>query len=131
MHREIAAKLLAKPELIEIARDNLDRWSLKHGRSQRYWDAWREILRRPLPEIASLLSEESEAMTALRQATPFAGVLEPAERWAVYARSNLVPELDDARGSGAHHPRSRYNRGRDRHRGRRKPSGPWRIPGGA
>jgi hypothetical protein len=25
-------------------------------------------------------------MTELRQATPFAGVLEPAERWAIYAR---------------------------------------------
>lgn len=25
-------------------------------------------------------------MTALRQASPFAGILKPAERWAVYAR---------------------------------------------
>jgi hypothetical protein len=25
-------------------------------------------------------------MTALRQCSPFAGVLEPKERWAVYAR---------------------------------------------
>jgi hypothetical protein len=30
--------------------------------------------------------EESEAMTALRQATPFAGILTPAERWAIYDR---------------------------------------------
>jgi len=37
-------------------------------------------------EILELLGEESERMTALRQATPFAGVLEPAERWAIYAR---------------------------------------------
>lgn len=51
-----------------------------------YWDAWRKILTRPLPEIVDLLDEESEEMTALRQATPFAGVLEPAERWAIYAR---------------------------------------------
>lgn len=39
-----------------------------------------------MPEIAAILGDESEEMTALRQATPFAGVLEPAERWAVYAR---------------------------------------------
>jgi len=38
-----------------------------------------------------LLGEESERMTALRQATPFAGVLEPAERWAIYEKFNLEP----------------------------------------
>ncbi len=86
LHRAIAAKLRAHPELIEIARDNLARRSAAQGRSQPYWDAWLEILNRPLPEILDLMEEDSERMTALRQATPFAGVLEPAERWAVYAR---------------------------------------------
>jgi len=38
-----------------------------------------------LPEVLGLLEGESEHMTAMRQATPFAGVLEPAERWAIYA----------------------------------------------
>jgi len=86
LHRAIAAKLRVHPELLDIARDHLARWSAAHGRSQPYWDAWREILNRPLPEILNLLQEESEKMAALRQATPFAGVLEPAERWAVYSR---------------------------------------------
>ena len=86
MHRTIAEKLRERPALMEIARENLERWSLAGGRSQPYWDAWREILSRPLPEVLSLLVEESERMTAMRQATPFAGVLEPAERWAIYER---------------------------------------------
>ena len=86
LHRAIAAKLQAHPALLEIARDNLARWSSSQGRSQPYWDAWREILGRPLPEILELLGEERERMDAMRQSTPFAGVLEPAERWAVYAR---------------------------------------------
>src|SRR5882762_6843983 len=86
LHRAIAEKLHANPALLDIARDNLDRWTRAGTRSQPYWDAWREILSRPLPEILDLLGEESERVTALRQATPFAGVLEPAERWAVYAR---------------------------------------------
>ena len=30
--------------------------------------------------------EESERMTAMRQTTPFGGVLEPAERCAIYER---------------------------------------------
>jgi hypothetical protein len=33
--------------------------------------------------------EESEHMTALRQATPFAGVLTARERWAIYERFPL------------------------------------------
>src|SRR5207244_3977753 len=51
LHRAIAEKLRAHPELIEIACDNLDRWTRAGSRSQPYWDVWREILRRPLPEI--------------------------------------------------------------------------------
>jgi len=86
LHRAIAAKLRAQPQLIAIAHGNLARWSAAAGRSQPYWDAWREILNRPLPEILDLLGAESERMTALRQATPFAGILDPAERWAIYAR---------------------------------------------
>jgi hypothetical protein len=86
LHRAIAAKLQAHPELIEIARENLARWSASAGRSQPYWEAWREILDRPISEVLALLEEDSERMNAMRQATPFAGVLEPAERWAVYSR---------------------------------------------
>ena len=86
LHRAIAEKLRADPAVLKIARDNLDRWSTPGSRSQRYWDAWRDILNRPLPEILDLMVEESERMTELRQSTPFAGVLEPAERWAIYAR---------------------------------------------
>jgi hypothetical protein len=85
LHRAIAAKLRANPALLDIARENLDRWSITNGRSQPYWDRWREILSRPLEEVLGLIVEESEEMTALRQATPFAGVLDPRERWAIYA----------------------------------------------
>jgi hypothetical protein len=93
MHRAVAAKLRTHPELLEIAHDNLTRWSTSGSRSQPYWDAWREILRRPLPEILALLEEDSEPMTAMRQATPFAGVLDPAERWAIYARFERAGSL--------------------------------------
>jgi hypothetical protein len=85
LHRAIAEKLRRDPALIAVALDNLERWSQSAGRSQPYWDEWRSILARPLPEVLRLLEEESEHMTAMRQATPFAGVLEPAERWAIYA----------------------------------------------
>ncbi len=86
LHRAIADKLRADPALIEVARENLDRWSRENSRSQPYWDAWRELLSRPLEDLLGSMVEESERMTALRQATPFAGILSPAERWTIYAR---------------------------------------------
>lgn len=86
LHRAIADKLRGDPARLEIARDNLHRWSAAEGRSQPYWDAWRGLLDLPLEELLERLVEESEHMTAMRQATPFAGVLTPHERWAVYDR---------------------------------------------
>jgi|SRR5947209_10275830 len=91
LHRAIAEKLRARPELLEIARENLDRWMRASERRQPYWEAWRQILARPLEEILPLLVEESERMTAMRQMTPFAGVLEPRERWAIYEKYAPAP----------------------------------------
>jgi hypothetical protein len=74
------------PELLEIARDNLNRWYAGAGRSRPYLDQWKLILERPLEEMLSLIVREDEAMTALRQSSPFAGILNPKERWAIYSR---------------------------------------------
>ena len=84
MHRAIASKLSADPTLLAIALDNLDRWTLTAGRSRPYLDAWREILARPIADVAALIVEDTEHMTAMRQNGPFAGVLSPQERWAIY-----------------------------------------------
>jgi hypothetical protein len=86
LHQAVAEKLRAHPELIEIARENLSRWYAGAGRSQPYLDEWRRILDLPLEEVLSLMEQDGERMTALRQSSPFAGILEPAERWAVYTR---------------------------------------------
>jgi hypothetical protein len=84
MHRAIAAKLRAKPELLAIAHDNIRRWSAAAGRSRPYLDAWEQLLAKPLEELLELLVQDTESMRAMRQAAPFAGVLTPKERWAVY-----------------------------------------------
>jgi hypothetical protein len=86
LHRACAAKLRAHPELLALARENLDRWSKLNSRSQPYWDAWREMLDLPLDQLLDLMVEESERMTALRHTSPFAGVLDIAERRAVLQR---------------------------------------------
>ena len=84
MHRAIAAKLIADPRLLDVARDNIERWSATAGRSQPYLDAWRKLLSSPLLELATIIQEDSELMRAMRQTSPFAGVLSPRERWEIY-----------------------------------------------
>ena len=84
MYRAVAEKLRKSPELLEIAHDNLQRWSATAGRSQPYLDAWGDLLKLPLEELVVVMVEESEKMTAMRQAGSFAGVLSPKERWDIY-----------------------------------------------
>lgn len=84
LHRAIAAKLGAHPDLLAIAHDNLDRWSRMGGRSQPYWDQWRAMLAQPIEDLLAAIQEDSPRMTELRQSSPFAGVLDPKERWHIY-----------------------------------------------
>jgi hypothetical protein len=96
LHRAIAAKLRADPGLLEIARQNIRNWSSNGSNSQPYLDTWRELLNLPLEELPTLIQEDSPWMTELRQSNPFAGILEPKERWHIY----------DTFESGTHHPGS-------------------------
>jgi hypothetical protein len=89
LHRAIADKLRSQPALLHIARENLHRWYGQSGRSRPYLDEWYRILACPLEDVLALIGQESERMTALRQSSPFAGILEPAERWAIYAQFEL------------------------------------------
>lgn len=89
LHRAVAEKLRKNPALLHIATENLDRWYETAGRSRPYLDEWRRMLQLPLDELLALIGQEGERMTALRQNSPFAGVLEPAERWAIFERFRI------------------------------------------
>lgn len=84
-HRAVAAKLLRDPSLLDQVRDRLDEWIREGGRSAGYALEWRRFVDLPVPELAAFLGEESERATAMRQATPFAGLLEPRERWRIWS----------------------------------------------
>ena len=86
MHCRIAQKITRDPELLGIAKANLERWSAKSEDPQpRYLREWRQILERPWPEIAELITSMSEDATRLRSSSPFAGVLTADERDQIYA----------------------------------------------
>lgn len=85
MHAVIARKISRDSKLLEVPRDNLKRWRQRWGAEVPAWYAeWQEILRRPWPEIASLITEPSEEAARLRQSSPFAGVLSAEERERIY-----------------------------------------------
>jgi len=87
--RRVAVRLRQSPELIALARDNLDRWSRRNTQAPsllRCYAEWRDILVRPVEEICEALCAETGEGQRLRQNSPFAGVLPPAEVWEIKSR---------------------------------------------
>ena len=89
MARQIAAGLPAHPEWLELARENLDRWTRQNSAAPalvRCDDEWRELLKLPVKDICAILTAETDEGQRLRQNSPFAGVLSPKEVWEIKAR---------------------------------------------
>jgi hypothetical protein len=85
MHAVIARKIERDPALLAIAHRNLERWSAQRPREAPRWlKEWRSVLKQPWPSIAALITDPGERATRLRQSSPFAGVLTPAERWRIH-----------------------------------------------
>jgi hypothetical protein len=84
-HQAIVARLQSDPSLVERARARVESW--RGTETHPKWiDAWAALLDRPLVELCRALVEPDEQMTALRQVTPFAGVLDPRTRWSLWSQ---------------------------------------------
>lgn len=84
-HRVIAERLKSRPEILEMARQRVRTWlSSPRTGGQFYAQRWAEILSGDVPSIAAFLVDRSELATELRQSTPFAGALNPQERWKIW-----------------------------------------------
>ncbi|MBP6629917.1 MAG: hypothetical protein KBG28_12945 [Kofleriaceae bacterium] len=85
LHRAVAARLT--PALLQEALARLA-WAEHAGTTHpRYLAAWRALLAEPVAVVAAALVRDDEHMRALRQTTPFVGVLSPQERWRVLAEA--------------------------------------------
>jgi len=87
LHREIAARVQASPEAAKtLARRNLAgiRDTDRSGRSEVWTLEWEQLLDRPLDAMLVALCSTSKHAAQLRQTAPFAGLLLPPERWAIY-----------------------------------------------
>jgi hypothetical protein len=90
MHRLIADKIRAEPELFEIASQNIERWMRTSGRHDHLLLTWSRLLRLGMTAALAVATEDSERATELRQSTPFAGVLSPQERWSFLRKWNAT-----------------------------------------
>lgn len=84
MHRLIAEKVQADPALLNKARDNLRRWQESEGSPRLALAEWEQLLDGPLGQVMQFITERSEHARRLRQSSPFAGILTPTERRAIY-----------------------------------------------
>lgn len=87
--RRIAAELPHRPEWLDLARDNIARWSRLNSESPallRCYAEWQSLLERPVEEVCSLLISETDEGQRLRQNSPFAGALPPEVVWDIKRR---------------------------------------------
>lgn len=82
MDRLVAERIRADPEVVKIAKANLQRWKRQNGGelapAHQEWDL---ALRFLTPnELADFVESEAPKAKRLRQSSPFAGVLNEAER---------------------------------------------------
>lgn len=83
LHEAIGERLKAEPEVLQKAWRAIerDRTSDDYGTRQ-YAERWAELITAcgTMNELAERIIEDTESMRALRQNTPFRGVLAPRER---------------------------------------------------
>lgn len=84
LHLAVAERLRRDPRLIERARSRVDRWLATQEVHPTYARAWAELLERPLEELCSAIVDRGEKARALRQCSPFAGVLDAPTRWKIW-----------------------------------------------
>lgn len=87
--RRIASELPHRPEWLDLARANLDRWSRVNASATgllRCYSEWLAILDRPVSSVCALLIDDTDEGQRLRQNSPFAGALPPAVIWDIKER---------------------------------------------
>ena len=91
LHREVARRLRAEPELLVGVRARVDAWRSTGSVSPHYVIAWSTILDGPHEELLALLERDDDDAAALRQATPFLGILDARQRWEIWRQAGRDP----------------------------------------
>lgn len=83
MHRMVASEILRDPELFQKARATLARWrGTVCVASQPHLAEWERLMNLGIDACLAVAVEDSQRAAALRQSSPFSGVLSNQERFA-------------------------------------------------
>lgn len=81
LHRVIAEKIRQDPSLLEIPKTTLQRWrGMVCANSIPYIDEWQRLIDADMDECLRVATENYEYAAALRQSSPFCGILTSLER---------------------------------------------------
>jgi hypothetical protein len=83
-HGVIAERLQRQPEVLANARQRVQAWLSSDAEAPFYARRWAEVLAGDVSSITAFLTERSELAEELRQSSPFAGALQPRERWKIW-----------------------------------------------
>ena len=84
LHRFVADKIRRDPALFGVARATLARWLAKvDAASHPYLERWGNLMDQGMEICLAVAVEESQRADALRQNSPFAGVLTNVERFTL------------------------------------------------
>ena len=83
-HALIADKIERDPALLDVARRRVAEWLASGTPHAHYARAWSAILESPVEIIRQHLLDPTPAGRALRQVTPFAGMIAPNTRWKLW-----------------------------------------------
>jgi hypothetical protein len=82
LHRLVAERVMHDPALFEKARMTLARWRRTVCiASQPYLEEWERLMNKGVEACLSVAVEDSQRAAALRQSSPFSGVLTNRERF--------------------------------------------------
>ena len=83
MHALVAAKIRANPALFDHVKVTLARWrTIVSASSQPYLIEWESLVNEGLEPCLAIAVQNSQRADALRQSSPFTGILTNAERFA-------------------------------------------------
>jgi hypothetical protein len=96
LHQEVARRIRQDPTLVVRAQRRVEQW-LHDGSTHPYYArAWQQVLASGVDAICRTLIDPSEHAASLRQASPFAGVIDPKTRWAILRNPELRHDPDAA-----------------------------------
>ena len=98
LFRALAAKLQEDPAVIERALNRLTVLAEQHPHAQRYYSEWNQLLKGDRRHLLETMTSDSEHACALRQESPFAGVIPQAQRAAIFR--SVAERLGSANADG-------------------------------